>query len=249
MKKKWDSNNYTENFAFVHSLGEDLTDMLTVREGGLVVDLGCGNGALTEKLTKKGYKVIGIDSSEDMLNTARKLYPALDFTLADACGFKLEKKADAVFSNAVFHWIDDHDALVENIAANLKSGGELVFEFGGSGCAKTVHNALAAAFGEKRLEYTNNFNFKSIGEFAPLLEKHGFRVEYAVLFDRPTPQKGENGLENWINMFADEAFCNIDSNTKCDIIKTAVERCRPSLYKDRQWYVDYVRLRMKAVKL
>lgn len=143
--KNWDSDNYTENFQFVHKYGNDLIDLLTVPKDSFVVDLGCGNGAITEMLYKKGFRVLGIDASDSMLEKAKDLYPELDFELSDACKFRLEEKADAIFSNAVFHWIDDHNSLVKNISANLKTGGELVFEFGGKGNGEIVHNALEKA--------------------------------------------------------------------------------------------------------
>ena len=82
-----------------------------------------------------------------------------------------------------------------------------------------------------------------------MLEKHGFRVEYAVLYDRPTEQAGENGLENWINMFLGSAFDGVDSITKEKIIARAEELCRDKLYINGKWYIDYVRIRMKAVKI
>lgn len=249
MKNEWNPENYTDNFQFVHKYGEELIDFLTVPEGSFVVDLGCGNGVLTKKLAEKGFRTLGIDASEAMLEKAASLYPLLGFIQGDACEFKLAEKADAIFSNAVFHWIDNQNKLVKNIAANLKTGGELVFGFGGKGCADTVHKAMEKAFAEHGREYVNRFNFRSIGEFAPLLEKHGFRVEYAVLYDRPTEQAGENGLENWINMFLGSAFDGVDSITKEKIIARAEELCRDKLYINGKWYIDYVRIRMKAVKI
>lgn len=249
MKNNWDSNNYTDNFQFVHKYGEELIDFITVPKGSFVVDLGCGNGAITQKLNQRGFNTLGIDASKEMLEKAKTLHSSLNFKLDNACEFHLEEKADAIFSNAVFHWIDNQDRLVENISANLKTGGELVFGFGGKGCGETVHSALAKAFSAHGLAYVNRFNFRSIGEFAPILEKYGFRVEYAVLFDRPTEQIGENGLENWINMFVNSAFEGIDDCTKNEIIAQAVEICRPKLYINGKWYVDYVRIRMKAIKI
>lgn len=248
MMKTWDSDNYTDNFQFVHKYGNDLVDFITVPKNSFVVDLGCGNGAITEILHRKGFCVLGIDASESMIEKAENLHPELKFKLADACEFKLDERADAIFSNAVFHWIDNHDRLVENISANLKTGGELVFEFGGKGNADIVHNALEKAFASKGLRYKNNCNFSSVGEFAPILERYGFKVEYAVLFDRPTEQIGENGLENWIDMFLDSAFEGIKIDIKNEIIAHAVDLCRPKLYKDGKWYIDYVRIRMKATK-
>lgn len=246
--KIWDEKNYSQNFKFVHQYGESLLDLLTVKSGSFVVDLGCGNGALTQKLAEK-YEALGIDASPEMLAKARELHPDIDFMHADACSFTLENKADAIFSNAVFHWIENQDKLAENIAANLKTGGELVFEFGGKGCAATVHSALDKAFDKYGYEYRMDFNFRTIGEFAPLLEKHGFKVELARLYDRPTPQEGENGLENWIRMFVTTAFNGVSPKDKDGIIGCAVELCRPALFKNGVWTVDYVRLMMKAIKL
>ena len=249
MKNNWDSENYTANFGFVGNYGKDVTALITAPRGSKVIDLGCGNGVLTALFNENGYDTLGIDSSFDMLKKARELHPDINFLQADACSFTLDEKADVIFSNAVFHWISDHEALVKNISSNLKIGGELVFEFGGKGCAETVHHALAEAFAWYGYEYENRFNFRSVGEFAPILERYGFRVEYAVLFDRPTVQNGEDGLKNWINMFAVDAFGGVNDSDKNKIIDDAVEICRPKLCKDGEWIVDYVRLRMRAVKV
>lgn len=249
MKNNWDSENYTDNFQFVHKYGEDLIDFLTVPVGSFVVDLGCGNGALTQKLSERGFRTLGIDASASMLEKARELRSGIDFIQRDACSFKLEEKADAIFSNAVFHWIDNHEKLVKNISENLKTGGELVFGFGGKGCAQTVHSAMEKAFAQHGLKYVNRFNFRSIGEFAPILERHGFRVEYAVLFDRPTEQTGENVLENWINMFLGSAFSGVDNEAKESIIEKVEELCKDKLFINGKWYIDYVRIRMKAIRI
>ncbi len=247
MKEYWDEKNYTENFKFVHEYGEKLLDLLTVPAGSAVVDLGCGNGALTQKLAEK-YRVTGIDRSPEMLARARALYPDIDFICADACDFSLERKADAVFSNAVFHWIENQDKLIKNIASNLREGGELVFEFGGKGCADTVHQALYKAFDKYGYEYMLDFYFRSVGEFAPLLEKYGLKVVYAKLYDRPTAQNGAGGLQNWIKMFVTTAFNGVAESDKDKIIDEAAKICRPYLFRNGTWYVDYVRLLMKAVK-
>ena len=71
MKKEWDEENYTEKFQFVYQYGESLLSLVTARSGSFVVDLGCGNGALTQKLAEK-YEVLGIDASPDMLAKAKE---------------------------------------------------------------------------------------------------------------------------------------------------------------------------------
>ena len=248
MNIEWDAEGYKRDFSFVHQYGEDVLGLI---EGGTeqrIVDLGCGNGALTKKLAEKGFSVMGIDASEDMLKLARQQYPELTFRQGDALTFTLEEKVDVIFSNAVFHWIDGEkqEQLLQNIASQLKPGGQLVCEFGGKGCAERVHAMLESCFSERGLSYRRVFYFPTIGEYAPILEKCGLRVEYAVLFDRPTPQKTEDGLRDWIHMFVKEPFQGIGEETKEEIIQETVDKLRPVLYHDSTWIVDYVRIRIRA---
>lgn len=251
MNIKWNSEKYTEDFDFVHKYGESVMDLMGVEDKSFVVDLGCGNGALTKKLSERGFEVLGIDPSIDMINIAKNAHKDLNFKLDDALEFKLSKKADAIFSNAVMHWIDaeNQEKAIENIASQLKIGGEFVCEFGGKGCAELVHSALEKSFNKRGLIYPRVFYFPTIGQYSPLLEKYGLRVEYAVLFDRPTPQKTENGLEDWVKMFVRKPFENIDSDTEKEIIEEVVIDLKDELYIKDTWFIDYVRIRIKARKI
>ena len=251
MNISWDAQGYKERFSFVHQYGEDVLGLLTAKPGARVVDLGCGNGALTAKLAKLGYDVTGVDASPEMIALAREGHPELAFECEDALRFSLEQPADAIFSNAVFHWIDagKQDALIENIARNLKQGGELVCEFGGYGCAETVHSTLEKCFEARGLSYARAFYFPTVGEYAPMLERHGLRVEYAALFDRPTPQKSKDGLTDWIEMFNKKPFEGVEPQVKADILREANERLRATLCKDGVWIIDYVRIRIRARKV
>lgn len=251
MNIKWNAGNYKNQFSFVSQYGEDVISLITAKEKSFVIDLGCGNGALTQKLTEKGYKVIGIDASEDMISLAKSEYPNLNFRPEDALSFKLPQKADVIFSNAVFHWIDkdNQEKLIENISHNLNYGGELVCEFGGYGCGEMVHSTLEKCFNKRNLEYHHPFYFPTIGEYAPILEKYGLQTEYATLFERPTVQKSDDGLREWINMFVKKPFEGIDDNVKSDILDETNDILKNSLFIDGKWYIDYVRIRIRARKI
>lgn len=251
MNIKWNAQNYKDNFHFVSQYGEDVISLLTVLKGSRVIDLGCGNGTLTKKLVEQGYDVIGIDASEDMITFAQKEYPTLSFSQGDALSFKLEEKADAIFSNAVFHWIDEkkQEAMIDNISKQLREGGELVCEFGGYGCGEAVHSELEKCFTKRGLIYPRTFYFPTVGEYAPILEKYGLRVEFATLFDRPTVQKSEHGVIDWINMFVTKPFEGMDNNIKNDILQEAENALRDCLFLDGKWYIDYVRIRIRARKV
>lgn len=250
MNIKWDSKNYTEKFSFVGEYGKDVLSLVDEGEGGTAVDLGCGNGCLTEKLAEKGYRVLGVDASEEMIREAKKLHPDFEFLKADAAKFRLEEKADVIFSNAVLHWIDadKQEETAKNIFSQLKKGGVFVCEFGGKGNCETVHSALEKAFEKRGLIYPRTFYFPSVGEYGSLLEKCGFTVTYAVLFKRPTEQKTDKGLENWIRMFIKTPFADMESERADEIIDEAVSALKDKLYINGKWFVDYVRIRVKAEK-
>lgn len=250
MNIDWNAKGYQKDFAFVPKYGEAVLDLIDAAPGALAVDLGCGNGGLTGKLIERGYRVVGVDASAPMLALAKERYPDTTFLQADACTFQLPEQADVIFSNAVLHWIDaaKQNELIANIASQLKPGGQLVCEFGGKGCAEAVHAALEKIFAVHGLTYRRTFYFPTVGEYAPMLERHGLQVRAALLFDRPTPQQTEDGLADWIRMFDKAPFAGVSEELQETIIREAVETLRPVLYHDACWYVDYVRIRIKAVK-
>ena len=164
MNIEWNATNYTNHFSFVHKYGEDVLKLIDAPAGSRVLDLGCGNGALTKKLKELGFQVQGMDASSEMLHVARKNYPDIRFEKGDATQFTLQDPVDVIFSNAVFHWIDaeKQDALAARIASALKPGGTLVCEFGGKNCAESVHAMLeqwAIETAQKRIE-TNNYGIR-----------------------------------------------------------------------------------------
>lgn len=238
------------DFSFVYHYGNDVAELLDDAKIKSILDLGCGNGAMSKLFREKGLSVTGLDSSAEMIESARNANSEINFILANATDFSLNEPVDAVFSNAVFHWIDKgyQPDMMRCVYNALNSGGQFVFEMGGMGNNSLIHSALAKSFAEAGLDYVMPFYFPSIGEYSSMLEKAGFKIRYAVLFDRPTELKGENGLSDWINMFVKNPFIGVDEPLKSDIIKRAVDMLYHDLYRDGIWYADYVRLRMKAVK-
>ena len=249
MNINWNAEKYTADFSFVPRYGNDVTGLIDAAPGSSVLDLGCGNGALTHALREKGFRVVGLDASAELLEVARASYPDLDFRLGDATDFELAEPVDVVFSNAVFHWIDRErqPEMLRCVRRALRSGGQFVFEFGGVGNNGLIHAALAKIFAARGYRYEMPFYFPTVGEYAALLEQAGFCVRYALLFDRPTELRGENGLKDWISMFVKTPFAAVASTAEIEAILTDAQHLlRPTLYRDGTWYADYVRLRMKA---
>lgn len=250
MNINWDAALYRKNFSFVPEYGKAVLELLSLKEGDRVIDLGCGDGSLTQKLADMGADVLGIDASAEMIALAKKTHPNLPFERADALEFSANPPADAVFSNAVFHWIDakDHPLLLSRINRALRPGGVLACEFGGKGNNGAIHAALKKIFAKRGLEYECPFYFPSVGEYATLLERAGFKVEFASLFDRPTEQAGEDGLANWIRMFDKIPFEGIPAREADEIMAEAARELEGKLRRGGKWFADYVRIRIKASK-
>jgi trans-aconitate methyltransferase len=250
MNKNWNPDAYQMQCSFVYGYGEAVVDLLGPVTDRRILDIGCGSAVLTDALAKKGAHITGIDGSADMVAKAQSQFPDLDIRHCDALEIPFENEFDAVFSNAVFHWIekDKQPVLLGNISRSLKKGGILVAEMGGLGCAKSIHEALAKAFGRRNLTYVHPHYFPSVGEYSLIMEQVGLTVTYATLFDRPSKMEGEEGLRNWISMFVTAPFVNLDSSLQKELIAEAEEAVREKLFDGQDWYIDYVRLRFKAEK-
>jgi trans-aconitate methyltransferase len=246
----WNPSLYDQKHAFVFEYGKDLISLLQPRPGETILDLGCGTGHLTQAIAASGARVIGIDSSPQMIETARKTYPKREFLVADARNFSFPFAFDAIFSNAALHWIPEAEQVVQRIAASLNTGGRLVVEFGGKGNIAHIITAIQQSTGELlSLKADSDWYYPSIGEYATLLEKHGLEVRSALLFDRPTQlQDGEQGLRNWIKMFRESLFVAIPDDAKEQVLATIEAKLRDVLFKDGHWFADYRRLRIVAYK-
>ena len=250
MNQEWNAEKYSSGFSFVYKYGTDVLNLIDAENVHDVIDLGCGTGTLTNELAGMGFNVTGIDASAEMLRTARGNFPALRFIQSDATDFRLDDLVDVVFSNAVLHWIDRtrQPLMMRCVYDSLRPGGQFVFEMGGVGCGKMIHDKLAENFKACGYGYVMPFFFPSVGEYAGLLEDAGFTVRYALLFDRPTELKGDDGLRDWINMFVKIPFESVSSEDREKILHDTVGGLRDKLFHGGKWYADYVRLRMRAVK-
>ncbi|ODH01887.1 methyltransferase type 11 [Nostoc sp. KVJ20] len=248
----WDTSLYQDKHAFVWQYGEDLLQLLNPQPGESILDLGCGTGQLTEKIAQSQAEVMGVDYASAMIEKARENYPHLRFEVADARNFQVDKPLDAVFSNAVLHWVKEADSAIASIHQSLKPGGRFVAEFGGKGNVLAIATALSNALEAINIpaQALNPWYFPSIGEYATLLEQQGFDVIYSTLFARPTPlAEGEAGMANWIQMFASSFLAALSDEQQIQVIRVVEEYLKPTLYQQGTWTADYRRIRIVAIKL
>jgi trans-aconitate methyltransferase len=247
---KWDPQRYDQGHAFVHKLAAGLVEILAPKAGDRILDLGCGTGALTRRIADAGAAVVGIDASPAMIEQARLNFPSLEFEVVDALSMQFTEPFDAIFSNAALHWMQPPQTVAARMFAAIKPGGRLVLEMGGKGNVSAILSAAIAAGQSVGIDLTPMIEinyFPGIGEYAGVLERAGFTVTFAALFDRPTRlSDGEAGLRNWIRMFRPNAEAAIPVDRRDPFFDVLEQQCRGRLFCDGTWFADYRRLRMTA---
>jgi SAM-dependent methyltransferase len=245
----WDPSRYAANAAFVPALGQPVLDLLQPRAQERILDLGCGDGVLTQKLVETGVEVVGVDSSEDMVAAARQR--GLDARVMDATRLTFDQEFDAVFSNAALHWIkDDPDAAIASAYRALRRPGRFVGEMGGHGCVAAINLALIVGVEKRGIKSAANLSpwyFPTVDDYTARLERAGFIAESVQLIPRPTPLPA--GMRGWLETFANPFCAALPEDQRGDYLDEATEMLRPVLCDERgRWTADYMRLRFIARK-
>jgi len=253
LQTQWDAQLYDSKHSFVSQFGTSLVELLSPKSGESILDLGCGTGHLTDKIAAFGAEVIGIDSASTMIEQARHHYPNLRFEVAAARDLQFQEQFDAVFSNAVLHWIREPEKVVAGVQRALKPGGRFVAEFGGKGNVNAVIRAISNAMqavGYSVDEAMNPWYFPNIGEYGTLLEQQGLELTFATLFERPTLlDDGDKGMQNWIKMFGNSFLQILPADKQTEVLANIENQLRPTLYQEGTWFADYKRIRVMAIKL
>jgi trans-aconitate 2-methyltransferase len=147
----WDAKTYDRLAAPQEEWAREVLSRLPLQGEETVLDAGCGSGRVTRLLAERlpHGRVIGVDGSESMVAEARRsladLGDRVEVVHADLLALELSEPVDAVFSNATFHWVPDHELLFRRLRAALKPGGALVAQCGGEGNVAEWREATEAA--------------------------------------------------------------------------------------------------------
>jgi len=130
MTMTWSATQYTKFEAERNRPIMDLLAQLAPLESGLAADLGCGPGNSTELLKRHSpeAEVIGMDSSPEMIEAAKKRMPGTHFELGDIAGWSNPGPFDIILANASLQWVPDHQALMPALIGKLKTGGRLAVQ-------------------------------------------------------------------------------------------------------------------------
>jgi SAM-dependent methyltransferase len=225
-----------------------VVELLAAQPGERILDLGCGDGALTAKLVALGCEVVGVDASEPQIRGARAM--GLDAQVMDGEHLTFSHEFDAVFSNAALHWMRHPDDVIAGVKRALKPRGRFVAEMGGHRCVEKIRTALVEALNRRGLDGAGAapWYFPTVEEYSQRLIRGGFVINYIALIPRPTPLPGD--ISGWLETFAENFTSKLAPAERPAFIDEVRAALRPQLCdSDGRWTADYTRLRFAAQRM
>lgn len=247
MQQTWNPESYGRDGAFVHGLAGGVLEWLAAQRGERILDLGCGDGKLTKRIVETGASVVGVDASTQMVAAARARGIKADNGAAEKLPYP-DHVFEAVFSNAVLHWVRGQDEMLTQVRRVLRPGGRFVAELGGHGNIASIRVAfasVAARHGFTSLGERGNY-YPTAEAYTRRLERHGFALQKLSLFPRPTLLPA-SGMAGWLNTFYRGALDVLPEQLRESAVNETVALLSPVLLDhDGRWTADYVRLRFIA---
>jgi len=245
--QQWDPDRYACEVGFVAKLGEPLIDILAPQANERILDLGCGDGALTFKLIARGCEVVAVDSSAEQVEAA--CGRGLNAFIADGHRLQFDNEFNGVISNAALHWMKRPDEVLEGVARALVSDGRFVAELGGEGNVARIVAEIETVLASRSIDVdsVNPWYFPAPDEYASRLEAHGFEIVSLQHFPRPTSLSVD--ISAWLEIFTMSFFRSLEPVDRADALAELRTAVRDDLCDGAgNWEIDYVRLRFSAIK-
>ena len=228
-------------------LGMPVVELLNPKPDERILDLGCGDGALTGKLLDLGCLVVGVDASTEQIEAARKR--GLDAHVVDGQALSYNNEFDAVFSNAALHWMKHSDAVLAGVWQALKPGGRFVAECGAAGNVAKIVAAVYQVLRARSIdpEPINPWYFPTPEIYTKQLQAQGFTVTSMGLIPRPTLLPGD--IIDWLEIFTGTFLNAVPDADRSAVMNEIRNVLQPDLCDaEGKWTADYVRLRFAATK-
>jgi trans-aconitate 2-methyltransferase len=207
---RWDAGDYARHSAAQAEWARELIEKLALLGEESVLDIGSGDGKVSAALAARLPRgtVVGIDSSPDMVCSARRAFPPanhpnLSFAVMNALELDFDNRFDVIFSNATLHWVRDHLRVLRGVRRALKPGGRLLFQMGGRGNAGRILGiieqlARIAPWAEYLRDFPCPYGFYGPEEYGPWLAEAGLQARRLELLPKEMRQQGREGLAGWV---------------------------------------------------
>jgi SAM-dependent methyltransferase len=215
--------------------------------GELILDLGCGDGALTKLVADAGARVVGVDASLDQIIACKNL--GIPSAVMDGHNLAFNEVFDAILTNAALHWMTSPDDVIDGMWNALKPGGRVIGEMGGAGNIATIIRVLTEALTRRNLQAKIVFPwfFPDVADYSERLESRGFVVNYMELIPRPTPLPG--AITAWLETFGEQFLFLVPELERTAFKEEVAEDLEADLFDPHgRWVAYYVRLRFTAIR-
>jgi len=243
--QEWSARRYAETAHFVPALGAPVLELLAPSAGERILDLGCGDGVLTEKIAAAGATVVAVDAAPEMVAAARAR--GIDARVMPGQNLTFDGEFDAVFTNAALHWMRPPERVLAGVRRALRPGGRFVGEMGGHNNTAAIIVALSAVLARRGLDVhrVHPWYFPSAAAYRSKLEEAGFAVADIRIIPRPTMLP--TSIEAWLETFAGAFFGALPEQDRSIARAEVANLLRPVLVDETgTWIADYVRLRFRA---
>jgi trans-aconitate 2-methyltransferase len=244
--RTWDAATYDRVSGPQVEWAALVLDRLPLEGHETVLDAGCGSGRVTRMLLERlpEGRVVAVDSARSMVEHAREVLDGRATVFcADLAQLELDEPVDAVFSNAVFHWVPDHERLFERMFAALRPGGVLVAQCGGAGNIDRFH-AIAREVGSREPfaphfdGWPGPWNFAGAEETAERLAAAGFDPVQTSL--EPYPVRPDQAADFLRAVCLGPHLGRLPEDLRARFLAAVVERF------EEDPVLDYVRLNIDA---
>ena len=257
---QWNPADYAAHSQGQERWAKELIELLAPNENEHILDLGCGDGRHTAAIAAlvPGGKVVGVDRSPDMIQYARRQFPSdkipnLSFFQADASALPFDAQFDAVFSNAVLHWVIDHKPVLAGIARSLRPGGRCILQMGGKGNGDEVTAAVTECLakwqaGEHSAE--SGYAFYDAMQYRRWVEQAGLCADSVELIEKDMVHANADAFTGWLRTAWQPYTTRAPEDRREPFLNAVTERYLAAHPADSQGqvHVDMVRLQVLARK-
>ncbi|MDM8523757.1 methyltransferase domain-containing protein [Desulfococcaceae bacterium HSG8] len=260
---QWNAAEYAAHSSAQSEWANELIEKLNLKGDEVLLDIGCGDGKVTAAIAEHlpdGH-LVGIDSSQEMIDLTSRRYPESDFpNLAfqrtDVREMSFENQFDVVFSNAALHWVKDHVSMLRRIQKSMKKPGKILCQMGGRGNAEDIISVFDELFERKKWRpYFENFifpyGFYGPDDYEKWLTQAGLQARRVELIPKDMKHKGKEGLAGWIRTTWLPYTERIPGNMRESFISDIIDNYLMSHPIDSQGFthVRMVRLEVEASAL
>ena len=255
---EFDGEKYKTASSHQKEWGKNLISEISLQGNEIILDLGCGDGHLTEQLSMlvPNGKVLGIDASVGMIKTAKKIHRNnLDFIRMDINELHFTNEFNIIFSNAALHWVKDHNRLLKNSYEALTAGGILLWDFGSNGNCSNFLSVIQKKICENKYKiFFRNFDMPwfmpTKSHYEELITNIGYSNFTITEVNRDRYFPTSNEMIKWIDQPCIVPFIEcipdaLKSTFRKEVIEEMLERTQTP---DGTYFETFRRIRIYAGK-